>query len=55
MPDGSIWNGLRRLRKDNTGYERHQTWCLRRNDGPGLHNVVISWLHGYAVASEFLL
>ncbi|MFC7705666.1 FAD-binding oxidoreductase [Plastorhodobacter daqingensis] len=24
MPDGSIWNGLRRLRKDNTGYDlRH--------------------------------
>jgi FAD/FMN-containing dehydrogenase len=20
MPDGTIWNGLRRLRKDNTGY-----------------------------------
>jgi FAD/FMN-containing dehydrogenase len=24
LPDGSIWNGLRRLRKDNTGY------CLRQ-------------------------
>ena len=24
MPDGAIWNGLRRLRKDNTGY------CLRQ-------------------------
>ncbi len=24
MPDGQIWNGLRRLRKDNTGY------CLRQ-------------------------
>ena len=24
MPDGTIWNGLRRLRKDNTGY------CLRQ-------------------------
>ena len=21
MPDGSVWNGLRRLRKDNTGYD----------------------------------
>ena len=24
MPDGAVWNGLRRLRKDNTGY------CLRQ-------------------------
>ena len=24
LPDGTIWNGLRRLRKDNTGY------CLRQ-------------------------
>ena len=24
LPDGSVWNGLRRLRKDNTGY------CLRQ-------------------------
>ena len=21
LPDGRIWNGLRRLRKDNTGYD----------------------------------
>ena len=24
LPDGTVWNGLRRLRKDNTGY------CLRQ-------------------------
>jgi FAD/FMN-containing dehydrogenase len=24
LPDGSIWNGLRRLRKDNTGYDLKQ-------------------------------
>src|SRR5206468_4257586 len=24
LPDGAVWNGLRRLRKDNTGY------CLRQ-------------------------
>ena len=34
MPDGTIWNGLGRLRKDNTGYERHQTCCFRRRRRP---------------------
>jgi FAD/FMN-containing dehydrogenase len=24
LPDGRVWNGLRRLRKDNTGYDLHQ-------------------------------
>ena len=27
LPDGEIWNGLRRLRKDNTGYCLRQLFC----------------------------
>ena len=27
LPDGEVWNGLRRLRKDNTGYCLRQLFC----------------------------
>jgi FAD/FMN-containing dehydrogenase len=34
MPDGSVWHGLKRLRKDNTGYDlRHLLIGVRRHAG----------------------
>ena len=67
MPDGRIWNGLKRLRKDNTGYDLKQLMI----GGEGTLGVVtavavklfpiltsravaVAGLSSVAVASEFL-